>query len=110
MLKQTGITFGGTLRASDLNTLNDTINQVVTAVNGLLRDRVNVNIEILGTQEKMTLSQARDLVPKGRRIPGLTLKYNDTDYGWTEWVWSGETWDTGWTRPGVHDTIDGGKL
>ena len=115
MLDPTGITFkkGQAISADLLNAMNNKINQLVVVVNQLLKDRVNVNIEILGTTNPISLNRALELIPENRRIPGITIKFNDTESGcWSTYIWTGETWESreSWTKISDTDIIDGGEI
>ena len=114
MLSPTGITFkkGQALNTDSLNILNDRINQLVTIINQLLKDRVNVNIEILGTTNPISFGRAIELVPENRKIPGITVKFNDAEFGWSTYMWVGQTWESreSWIKLSDTDIIDGGEI
>ena len=114
MLDPTGVTFkkGQALSADSLNAMNDKINQLVMIVNQLLKDRVNVNIEILGTTDPVSFSRALELIPENRQVPGVTIKFNDAESGWSTYIWTGRTWESKdcWTKITDTDIIDGGEV
>lgn len=114
MLDTTGITFkkAQSINTDSLSILNDKINQLVVTVNRLLKDRVNVNIEILGTTDPISLGRALELIPEDRRVPGVTIKFNDTEFGWSTYIWTGQTWESkdSWTKLSDADIIDGGEV
>lgn len=114
MLDPTGVTFkkGQALSSDSLNAMNDKINQLVMIVNQLLKDRVNVNIEILGTTNQISFSRALELIPENRHVPGVTIKFNESESGWSTYIWTGRTWESKdcWTRISDTDEIDGGEI
>ena len=114
MLDPTGITFkkGQALNADSLNIMNDRINQLITVVNHLLKDRINVNIEILGTTNPISFEHALELIPENRQVPGVTIKFNDAECGWSTYMWIGRTWGSreSWIKISDTDIIDGGEI
>ncbi len=117
MIKTTGLVFkkGQALTSEALNILNDRINDLVRTVNLLLQDRVNVNIEILGnTETTLDFVTAVSEIPSERRIPGITVKFNHSTYGWSSWVWTGSgLWSSQktWIRIDQDESIiDGGEV
>ena len=113
-MKETGIRFikGQPLTADSLNAMNDKINELVGVINLLLKDRVNVNIEVLQNTNPISIEDALASVPADRRIPGVTIKFNGPE-GWETWIWKGETWENqgNWIRVAIDsDVIDGGEL
>lgn len=114
MLDPTNIFFkkGQALSANSLNLMNDKINELVLVVNRLLRDRININIEILGTTEPISFSHALEMIPENRRTPGVTIKFNNAESGWSTYIWTGRTWESkeSWTKISDTDTIDGGEV
>ena len=114
MLDPTGITFkkGQAISINSLNIMNDRINQLVMVINQLLKDKVNVNIEILGTTNPISFGRALELIPENRQIPGVTIKFNDIESGWSTYIWTGRTWESreSWIKLTDTSIIDGGEI
>lgn len=114
MIEHLGIEFkkGQSSKIDFLNIMVDRINQLITIVNQLIKDRVNINIEILGTTDPITFGQALESVPEDRRVLGITIKYNDIESGWSTYIWTGRTWESkdSWTKISDADIIDGGEI
>lgn len=115
MLNKTGVNFmpGSGLKSSDLNRINDTVNKLVDIINSLLKDRCNINIEILGNTRELSLEEALELVPSDRRVRGITIKFNQADFGWCSYIYTGDVWEDidSWTKLEFEsDVIDGGII
>ena len=121
LIKRTGVRFdtGDKLKASDLNTMNNTINSLVDAVNIILMSQGNINIEE-GTEATnvYTLAQALTYVPSSRRIPGMKIVFKSAPTEWMEYTFIGnsgddDTWyeEENWV-PGDSSVtvIDGGEF
>lgn len=85
-IKNTGLNFvsGQALKTTDLVTINDTINQLVNAVNNLMKGIYNVNIETnnfepLSLQDALRRTLRRSLGMKVRFL-GVEGKYIEYSY------------------------------
>lgn len=117
VLKGTGIdkfTTGQKLSSQSLNDINTTVNNLVRAVNTLLRSTVNINSEESDYKSTYTLEEAITLVPILRRNPGVKIAFKETETDWTEYIYKGEdikeeSWfDTNNWALNTADVIDGG--
>lgn len=114
MIEYTGITFtkGSPLTAEALNILNNKINELARVVNLLLRDRVNINLEVIGEDTEMSLTTAITQVPRDRRESGVSIKFNEIGRGWSVYTWDGSVWENtkAWIRIAPDlGIIDGGE-
>lgn len=78
-LKETGISFntGDVLTARKLQTLNDTINQLVRVVNDMLEGKCDINVELNNFNRSFTLKNAIGVVSRTRRQLGMKVRYFD---------------------------------
>lgn len=108
LLKETGLrTFTTGIKGSELNTMNQKINELVRTVNVLMKEVINVNLEFDDTE--YTLEEALALVPEERRVPGICVIYKAKDEQWHKVTFLGGTWtDSGSWATGGND-IDGGE-
>lgn len=115
-LNQTGVPKKGPgdgLSHKDVNAINSTLNKAVDAINRLvISDECNVNLESGNVDQNFVdLMDAIDLVPQGRRKPGIKVIYRDPVGNWVERIWKGGDWTdyNNWSSP-VDDIveIDGG--
>lgn len=90
-LKETGLSefsSGQSLKASDLNSLNNTINNLVKAVNSLLSNSCNFNQEKDTPDTIYTKTEVIENSP--RRCLGLTIKYLSGENTYTSITYSGK--------------------
>ena len=76
-INETGISFnsGEQLTAFKLQTLNNRINELIKAVNNILKGSYDINLEINDFSRKLSLSEAINLVSKNRRSLGMKIRY-----------------------------------
>lgn len=119
LIEKTGITFGsgGKLSSTDLNTLNNKINELVDAVNnGVLKADFNVNIETGDMTRTWTLKQAIYSIPDDRKALAINIRFledNNGTPGWITYYYTGTSLDT-FSDPKFWETdnfdiIDGGE-
>jgi ABC-type transport system involved in Fe-S cluster assembly fused permease/ATPase subunit len=74
---QTGLVFkaGQKLTSNDLSKMNSVINDLVVAVNYLLKGIFNLNQELNDFNRKFDLNEAITLVSKNRRAKGMKIRY-----------------------------------
>ena len=114
-LNKTGLDFsaGQKLKASDLKTMNNAINDIVDAVNNLLRGLYDLNIELDDFDRTFTLGEAIQTVSDLRRARGMKLRFLNKNNKYVEYSYIGRTLDTidwnnldNWTT--TLEIIDGG--
>ena len=104
---------GDGLSHKDINAINNTVNNVVDAINYYLKNDCNVNVECGDLNRTFTLSQAVIYVPTARRQSGLKVRYLSTDGIYVEFVYKGpSTEEADWTNTAnwkqAINIIDGG--
>lgn len=116
-LKKTGISFesGQKLTASDLQKLNNTVNNIVDAVNLMLKGKVDLNIELGDTEKTYSLKQAIEAAKNIRRELGQKIRFRALSGNFVEYSYIGKdlsdmSWSTedNWTTS--LDLIDGGEF
>lgn len=111
LLKQTGLSFssGQKLTSDALNILNNRINDLVTAMNVILKDNLNVNTEL--EDKEYDLQDFLHLVPESRRNPGLKVRFLDKTGSWVECIFIGNDWfdEKNWLLSLDSGTINGGE-
>lgn len=118
LLNKTGVgnkNPGDSLTSKDINSINTTINNCVDAVNYILKQYCNVNLEVNDPERYFTLSEAAMLVPKSRRFVGMKLIFlESTSKSMQEFLYIGkDTSDGNWNssdnwKQTIINLIDGG--
>lgn len=112
LIKETGLSFtsGQSLTSKTMNTINDSLNSLISAVNTLMKSEINVNIEE-NTTRMYTLEEAIAIVPKSRRIPGVRLTFLGTSGILETFTYSGGDWESfeSWGIGDDETIIDGGE-
>ena len=95
-IKKTGLDFsvGQKLTASDLKILNNTINNLVDAVNNLLQGLYDLNVELKNFDITFTLDEAIAAVSNERRIKGMKLRFRNKSGKYVEYSYVGNTLDS----------------
>lgn len=104
-MEKTGLSFssGGGLTASDLNTMNDKINEIVDFLN------LYLSPEFVISGNSMSLESAIQEVPADMRKEGLRLRFKDSGV-WFEYLWlGGEYEDLSTWKTTEGNVIDGGE-
>lgn len=93
LIGQTGLIFksGQKLSSSDLSKMNNTINDLVVAVNGLLRGIYNLNQELNDFERKFDLDEAIRLVSRTRRAKGMKIRFLSHNGKYVEFSYVGES-------------------
>ena len=112
LIKETGLNFtsGQNLTSKAMNTLNDSLNSLIRAINILMKSEININVEE-ESKKMYTIEEAINLVPKSRRIPGIKVTFLGTS-GMTEtYTYSGGDWESleSWGIGDDETIIDGGE-
>ena len=115
-LNKTGLSFesGQKLSAASLAKMNDTINDLVDAVNTLLSGICDINQELRDPVRTFTLGEAIEVVSNNRRARGMKIRflgdagkymeYSFIGTGLDDATWKNEeNWESG------PDVIDGGE-
>lgn len=112
LINETGISFssGEKLTSSQLNTLNDRINLLVKQVNAMMKAEVNVNAEEGKPERRYTLDEVLNLIPEGRQVPGVHVRFLGAK-GQEDYTWLGGEWTDKetWIVSRESDTVDGGE-
>lgn len=117
-LNKTGLDFsaGQTLKASDLKTMNNSINNIIDIINNFLRGLYDLNVELNDFNTTFTLEQA--IQRASRRSLGMKLRFLSTENDrnkkkYVEYSYTGTTLDDidwrntdNWTTS--LDVVDGG--
>ena len=85
---------GDGLSASDINKINGTVNECVSAINPILKSYFNPNAEGGNFSRVYTESEAIEAVPESRRSIGLIVRYNDVNVGYKEISFIGDSPNT----------------
>ena len=103
---------GKAISPESLNLMINKINELTGIIRILSKSYCNINVELLGNTNPISFSEAIDAVPENRRVPGISIKFNSSEYGWSEYVWKGDRWDSEkyWTRLTDFNDIDGGEF
>lgn len=90
---QTGLIFkaGQKLTSNDLSKMNNTINDLVVAVNYLLRGTYNLNQELNDFNRKFDLDEAIALISRNRRAKGMKIRYLSHNGKYVEFSYIGES-------------------
>ena len=90
-IKKTGLSFasGVKLSASDLTTLNNTVNALVDAVNSLIMATFDVNQESGNYTNTYTLLQAIQFVANNRRQLGMKIRFRSESGMFVEYSYIG---------------------
>lgn len=96
LIGQTGLIFksGQKLTSNDLSKMNSTINELVNAVNYLLKGVYNLNQEINDYERRFDLEDAIKLVANNRRSKGMKIRYLSKNDKYVEYSYVGNTLDT----------------
>ena len=112
IIEETGIEFrsGQKLSLTEMNKINDTLNKCVRAINLDTNSIINLNYELGQMNRTWTFDLARQAVPVERRVEGITLKFLDSDNGWSEYIYCGPDWNDpeSWNK-GHDNIISGGE-
>lgn len=117
-INETGISFnsGEQLTAFKLQTLNNRINELINAVNNILKGSYDVNLEIKDFSRKLSLSEAINLVSKNRRSLGMKIRYLALNDCYAEYSYIGTTLeDSDWMDENnwsyrQDNIVDGGEF
>lgn len=83
---------GDGLTAAEINSMNDTINLLVSYVNKYLNKFCDINIEIDDNTKTFTLEAAIKAVPTNRRSLGMTIRFlKDEDNLYHNFVYLGKS-------------------
>lgn len=119
-LLQTGVTFesGKGLKSTDLNAVNNKVNELVNIVNNMDRKEINYNAEEGEYSVAYHLEDILDTIPESRRKPGVVIRFieqvNASKVQWSSYYWDAKSPDK-WNnleywRPYTEDEIiDGGE-
>lgn len=93
LIGQTGLIFksGQKLTSSDLSKMNNTINDLVVAVNYLLKGIYNLNQELNNFDRKFDLDEAITLVSRTRRAKGMKIRFLSCNGKYVEYSYIGES-------------------
>ena len=118
-LRETVVSFntGEVLTARKLQTLNDTINQLVRVVNDMLEGKCDLNIELNDFNKEFTLKEAIESVSKTRRHLGMKVRFLSSEQKkYLEYSYLGTDLDNNnWTNTDnwvmcEETLVDGGGL
>lgn len=117
-INKTGVSFekGAKLPAASLQEMNKVINNLVDAVNLMLKGKVDINLEYNDPDRRFTLTQATEAVGKIRRSLGQKIRFRSKETGkYVEYSYVGEdVGDDSWTNTGNWvtgvDLVDGGEF
>jgi hypothetical protein len=110
---------GDKLYHTDINSINNTVNSTVAAVNNSLKSFCNVNLEEYADPTKeMLLQDAIVSVGKGRRTLGMRIRFLCSEtHLWDTYDYIGksvskENWENpdNWISADQVDEIDGGEF
>lgn len=119
LLNKTGVpnkTPGDGLSHKDINSINNTVNEVVEASNNDLLNSCNVNLETGEFDKVFSFLEAISSIPQSRRKPGIVVKYLSVGNRYEELVFnyygdlvSESDWlnEENWSLP--FKEIDGGE-
>ena len=119
LLNETGVlnkTPGDGLSHKDINSINNTVNEVVEASNNDLLNSCNVNLETGEFDKVFSFLEAISSIPQSRRKPGIVVKYLSVGNRYEELVFnyygdsvSESDWlnEENWSLP--FKEIDGGE-
>ena len=106
---------GQGIKAGDLNDLVNKINQLVDAVNFLLMNVYDVNLEAVnGMSQTFNLETAIAAVPPARRKEGMKIRFKTESGLFAEYSYVGSGTTTNFTALenwiGGVETVDGGEF
>jgi hypothetical protein len=114
---QTGLIFksGQKLSSTDLSKMNNTINELVVAVNSILGGIYDLNREINDFERKFDLSEAIRIASENRRAKGMKIRFLTKNNRYTEYSYVGNSLEmsdfineNNWTSDIIQ--IDGGEI
>jgi hypothetical protein len=105
---------GDGLTSKDVNSINDTLNNLIDVVNAYLKKYCDVNIECGSSTKTFTFENAALAVPESRRNIGLKLRFRGIDNKFYEYVFSGtniegEEWTKEENWLPIMTIVDGGE-
>lgn len=88
----------GTQVKDALETIKNTVNNVVEVSNTMMKSYCNINKEFDRPNETFTISTAAAMVPVNRRSKGLCIKFLTSDNCYSEYTYMSENVDNvSWT-------------